>query len=165
MSPTGNDTFEGRQGQEPTYESVVRRAITQLNDAASIPSDQTTLGHLIHTVGAKRLQVLDANNAAFVVPANKGAIVIPNNASAAVIAEKRRQHDYIKKAYKTFYAVDAALKSQLISATDEIYIKTLKHREHGFALTMTRDIITHLLTNYGRFTTTSVTTEKKAIEM
>jgi hypothetical protein len=81
------------------------------------------------------------------------APIIPSGTTAAMIAELRQQYNDKKRAYKTYYAVDAALKSQLLlKATDDRFVATLKHAAHGFALVRTRTIIQHPYTTYRRMT-------------
>jgi hypothetical protein len=93
------------------------------------------------------------DNVAHLAPAPPAAApIIPAGTTAAMIAELRQQYNDGKKAYKTYYAVDAALKSQLLQATDDRFVATLKHATHGFALVRTRTIIQHLYNTYGRIT-------------
>jgi hypothetical protein len=48
--------------------------------------------------------------------------------------------------------VDAALKKQLLAATDERFVISIKDRTHGFALIRTRTLIRHLYDTYGNIT-------------
>lgn len=145
---------------EPTYDSL-HAAITQLNaNAASVPTSggDGILGHLVLTLGAAGYTAISINNVPHDPPVPPPAIpVIPGNATAALISELRTQHNDEKRHYKTYYAVDAALKQQLLQATDERFVVSLKHRTYGFALVRTRTIIAHLYTTYGTITSEELT--------
>lgn len=82
-------------------------------------------------------------------PVPGAAPIFPANATAAIISETRLQFSDQRKAYQVYYAVDATLKRQLLSATDERFVMSLRHRTHGFALIRTRTIIEHLMASYG----------------
>ena len=54
--------------------------------------------------------------------------------------------------------MDAALKKQLLDATDETYVTSLKDRTTtSFAMVTMRTLIEHLYTNYGRINANSLT--------
>jgi hypothetical protein len=81
------------------------------------------------------------------------APIIPDGTTAAMIAKLWQQYNNNKRAYKTYYAVDAALKSQLLQATsNDRFVATLKHAANGFALVWTRTIIPDLYTTYSCIT-------------
>ena len=134
-------------GTKPTYDSL-HLAITQLNsNAASIPTDvgNGLLGHLVLTVGDTAYAALSTGNVAHPAPpALAAAPTIPPTATAALIAELRQQFTDRKVTFRTYYAVDATLKKQLLDATDERFVISLKDRTHGFALVLTRALISYL---------------------
>ena len=146
-------------GQAPTYETL-HPAITQLNaNAASIPSNSGdgTLGHIVLTIGQASYQTISNGNVAYPPPVAPAPLIIPQGTSAAMIAELRRNHDDATAAFNKYNAVDAALKKQILDATDVTYITSLKDRTTGFARVTTRQLIEHLYNNYGRITVETLT--------
>ena len=146
-------------GQAPTYETL-QPAIAQLNaNAASIPSNEGDgiLGHLVLTLGQATYATISNGNVAYPPPVAPAPLIIPQGTSAAMINEMRRNYDDAKSTFKLYHAVDAALKKQLIDATDVTYITAIKNRTTGFALVTTRTMIAHLYTNYGRITADTLT--------
>ena len=74
-----------------------------------------------------------------------------------MIAELRRNHDDATAAFNKYNAIDAALKKQILDATEVTYITSLKNRTTGFARVTTRQIIEHLYNNYGHITVKTLT--------
>jgi hypothetical protein len=77
--------------------------------------------------------------------------IIPDNATGAMINELRLQHTKAIHRFRTYNAVDAALKAQLLEATNSIYICSLEDGDNGWAKVRTRTLIEHLYENYGTF--------------
>lgn len=134
-------------GQPPTY-ATLKPAMTQLNaNATSVPSTggDGLLGHLVLTIGEQNYQAQSIGNVAYPLPApvliNP---IIPAGSTGTMITELRRQHNDKKKAFQRYYAVDTALKQQIIDATDDMYLSTLKHPTHGYTLVRTHQIVDHL---------------------
>ena len=50
--------------------------------------------------------------------------------------------------WKEYLVVDKALKQQLLGIVNEMYYCTLHNKHTGYAIVLTRDIITHLYTQY-----------------
>ena len=151
---------------EPTYETI-HHALTQLNaNATSIPSTggDGILGHLVLTIGSAAYMTLSVGNVDHPRPAPPAAIDIPAGATGAIISELRHQHTDARKTFSTYFATDAALKKQLLEATDETYVTSLKHRTHGFALVRTRTIVEHLLANYGTITSNALTANEEQMQ-
>jgi hypothetical protein len=155
MFPHATILLTHAPGMEPTYDSL-HASISQLHaNAASVPNadGDGILGHLVLTLGNAEYSVISMGNVAHLAQAPPAAApIIPAGTTTAMIAELRQQYNGGKKGYKTYYAVDAAVKSQLLQATDNRFVATLKHATHGFALVRTRTIIQHLYNTYGRIT-------------
>ena len=117
-------------GTEPTYESL-HLATTQLNsNAASIPTDggDGLLGHIVLTIGDTAYAALRTGNVAHPAPSAPAASpTIPPTATAALIVELRQQFTDSKATFRTYYAVDATLKKQLLAATNERFLISLKY--------------------------------------
>ena len=73
---------------------------------------------------------------------SKSTTVIVNN--TAFSSPRPTQSGSILAIY---HAVDAALKKQILAATEETYLISLKDHNTGFARVTTRTIIEHLYTN------------------
>jgi hypothetical protein len=160
MFPHPNMLATHAPGVEPKYESI-QAAMTQLNaNAAAIPSNEgdSRLGHLALTIGVHAYTLISAGNVPYIAPPPPAAAPrIPNNATAALISELRQQFVDGRKAFQTYQAVDAALKQQLLAATDDHFVLSLRDRTHGFALVQTRQIVEHLYTSYGKISSADLT--------
>lgn len=141
--------------EEPNYETLAP-ALVQLNaNAASIATTggDGILGHLVLTIGTVAYQtrsVGGVNHPAPAVP--PAAPIFPAGATGAVISETRRTFDDTIRTYRLYHAVDNVLKQQVINACDDMYLSTLKDRTTGYAQVTCRQMITHLLDQYGRIT-------------
>jgi hypothetical protein len=83
----------------------------------------------------------------FVVPINLGpAATFPDSPTVAQIANIRQDHDELKALFVKYYATDKALKQQIITAADKLYLRTLNHCITGFANVTTRQMLVHLYT-------------------
>lgn len=82
-----------------------------------------------------------------------------------MIADLRQQFNDAKQAFQTNNAVDLALKKELLAATDERFVLSLRDRTHGFALVRTRTIIAHLLTNYGTILSVNLSTNDERLRV
>ena len=68
-----------------------------------------------------------------------------------------------KATFKLYHSVDAALKKQLLDATNETYLTSLKNRNTGFAMISTR-LIEHLYVNYGRINVNMLTENEEKMK-
>jgi hypothetical protein len=136
---------------QPTYETLAELHLKLNTNAASIQSHlgNGLLGLLFLTVTPAVYNTQSA--IAFTPPANPGpTCVTPVNATAAQIVELRRQHDHAAALYKEYDATDKALKSLLLSAVDETYVRSLRDRFIGYATVTTLQMLTHLYTAYAK---------------
>ena len=86
-------------------------------------------------------------------PVNPGPLpIIPRNSNARKAADTRVEHAENKRVFNQYIVTDKALKSQIIQAVNDLYLKTLKHRITGYANVSTREILNHLYTSYGKMT-------------
>jgi hypothetical protein len=137
----------------PTYETI---AEVQRNLNANAASIETTLGG--GTLGYLALTVdpavyLTLAGVAFVAPVNPGwQPVIAPGATGTRIAELVRQHTEEKRIWSEYVNIGKALKQQLLSAVDELYVRSLKNATTGFANVSVWQMLSHLLTTYGRVT-------------
>ena len=74
------------------------------------------------------------SNTKFIAPANPGQDpIVPAGTSTSAASHIRRLFDEDRGVFREYHNTDKALKSQLISAVDEMYIKTLQNRITGYA--------------------------------
>jgi hypothetical protein len=163
MFPHSNLLATHVTGMESTYNSL-HLTVTQLNaNAASVPSSggDGLLGHIALTLGPTAYAAISLGNREYPAPIAPAATpIIPTAATAALISELRQQYTDEKRAFQTYYPVDAALKKQLLAATDERFVISLKDRTHGFALIRTRTFIRHLYDIYGNITSEDLSTNE-----
>ena len=140
---------------EPNYEGLKNLKDQLKANAASIP---TTLGGGTH--GYLGLILSPAAYATiadpqFIEPIYPGQH--PNVSAGASAANTStstivRRHTEDLRQWREFKNVNTALKNQLLSALDDIYIRALKDRHVGYMNQSIRSILQHLFDNYGNIT-------------
>jgi hypothetical protein len=141
----------------PNYEALSDLNLKLNSNASSVHSDlgNGQLGLLALTVSVAVYNTL--SNIPFVPPLNPGpTAVIPAIATAAQISNLHRLHTEALARFREYIATDKALKQQLITAIQPMYLRALSHRITGFANVTTRQMLVHLYTNYGRLTPADV---------
>jgi hypothetical protein len=136
---------------QPTYETLSEIHLKLNTNAASIQSHlgNGLLGLLFLTVTPAVYNTQSA--VVFTPPANPGpAVAIPQGSTGPQITDLRRQHDHAAALYKEYDATDKALKSLLLSAVDETYVRSLRDRFIGYANVTTLQMLTHLYTAYAK---------------
>jgi hypothetical protein len=88
----------------------------------------------------------------FIVPLNPGTLTHPPGATGPQISEAVRTHKEQMDNFQLYYNVDKALRNQLLAATPEAFIQTIKDPYLGFGQRTCLDVITHLRTTYGEIT-------------
>ena len=138
---------------EPNYESLKNLKDELKANAASIP---TTLGGGTHGyLGLILSPAAYATIAAtqFIAPIYPGQHPnVPAGTSAANTSTIVRRHTEDLRQWREFKNVNTALKNQLLSALDDIYIRALKDRHVGYMNQSIRAILQHLFDNYGNIT-------------
>jgi hypothetical protein len=138
----------------PSYASL-RIAQTELNsNAASVHSNLGggEHGHLVLTIPTAEYLIL-TEDTPFNIPENPPAQPIhPAGATISVITEANRQHLEAKQIFKTYHAVDQALRKQVLAAVPDVYTRALKHATTGYGNITSLQLLTHLWTNYGTIT-------------
>ena len=138
---------------EPTYQTLKELKNQLKANAASIP---TTLGGGHH--GYLGLILSPAAYAtisptAFTEPAYPGQHpTIPAGTNAATTSAIIRRHTEDTRQWREFKNVSTALKNQLLSAVDDIYVRALRDRHVGYMNQTIRNLLTHLFDNYGNIT-------------
>ena len=138
---------------EPNYEGLKHLKDQLKANAASIP---TTLGGSTHGyLGLILSPAAYATIAAtqFIEPVHPGQHPnVPAGTSAANTSTIVRRHTEDLHQWREFKNVNTALKNQLLSALDDIYIRTLKDRHVGYMNQSIHAILQHLFQNYGNIT-------------
>jgi hypothetical protein len=88
----------------------------------------------------------------FIVPLNPGTLTHLPGATGPQIAEAVRTHKEQMDNFQLYYNVDKALRNQLLAATPEAFIQTIKDPYLGFGQRSCLDVIIHLRTTYGEIT-------------
>ena len=147
--PTPVTKIEGK----PNYEGLKTLKDQLKANAASIP---TTLGGGNHGyLGLILSPAAYATIAAtqFIEPVYPGQHPnVPAGTSAANTSTIIRRHMEDLRQWREYKNVSTALKNQLLSALDDIYIRTLKDRHVGYMNQSIRAILQHLFDNYGNIT-------------
>jgi hypothetical protein len=136
---------------QPTYETLAEVHLKLNTNAASVQSHlgNGLLGLLYLTVSPAVYNTQSAVN--FTPPANPGpSPIIPANSTGPQIADIRRQHDIATALYKQYDATDKALKSLLIAAVDDTYVRSLRDKYIGYANVTTLMMLKHLYDSYAR---------------
>ena len=129
----------------PTFVSIRNMQIELNANAASVHSNlgNGQLGLLYLTVDRATYGTL--SNVAFVEPPNPGPVPeIPANATSRQATDVRVNHAENLRIFNQYIKTDKALKSQIIKAVDDLYLKTLKNRITGYASVSTRQMLNHL---------------------
>ena len=138
---------------EPNYESLKILKDELKANAASIP---TTLGSGTHGyLGLILSPATYATVAAtqFIEPIYPGQHPnVPAGTSASNTSTIVRRHTEDLCQWREFKNVITALKNQLLSALDDIYIRALKDRHVGYMNQSIRAILQHLFDNYDNIT-------------
>jgi hypothetical protein len=138
----------------PTYNSITLAHNDLKANAASIPSELGggALGHLALTVPPAVYATL--SNVAFIVPNNPGPIapVLAVAPTAAQLAAHRERFTEELRIYRLYNNVQNVLKTQLLAAVEDIYVRTLRNTHTGYAQVTVMQLLDHLYTTYGRMT-------------
>ena len=138
---------------EPNYESLKNLKDELKANAASIP---TTLGGGNHGFLGQILSpaayaTIAANQ--FIEPVYpRQHPNVPASTNAANTSTIVRRHTEDLRQWREFKNVNTVLKSQLLSALDDIYVRTLKDHHVGYMNQSICTILTHLFNNYSNIT-------------
>eukprot|EP00957_Ditylum_brightwellii_P055646 4216239-Ditylum_brightwellii.AAC.1 len=135
-----------------------------MENAASVP---TTLGrgnhgHLALVMNAAKYLAL-SRGAPFISPRNPGPVpVLPTLfMTVAHIKLLRQMHQADLASFHTCNNTDTALKNQLLTAVDDIYLAAIKQEHIGYTNRSCGDMLTHLFNTYGTITSTMICTSAK----
>ena len=112
---------------QPSYETIAELQLKLNTNAASVYSNRGygKLGLLYLTV--KPAVYNTQSSTQFIPPVNPGSNPnTPANSTGAQISEARRNHQEEKDEFNQYLQTDRALKTILIGAIDEAYIRSLR---------------------------------------
>ena len=138
---------------EPNYESLKHLKDQLKANATSIP---TTLGGGNHSylgliLSPAAYTTITATQ--FIEPIYPGQHPnVPAGTSAANTTTLVRRHTEDLRQWREFKNVNTALKNQLLTSIDDIYIHALKDRHVGYMNQSICTILQHLFDNYGNIT-------------
>ena len=137
----------------PNYDTIAAVHTKLKANAASVHS---TLGGGAHGLLGLALQpgtytVLTGQM--FIPPQNPGPSAnIPAGLTGPQISERVREHEAQLKIWKQYNQVEQALKQQLISVFDDIYLTSISNRHTGFASLSLLQMLQFLYDTYGDIT-------------
>ena len=122
----------------PDYKSIADIHLKLNYNASSVQSNLGcgTLGLLFLTVSPAVYATLSATT--FVPPVNPGPEpIIPTGSTGAAIADLRYYHSKSTKIFTEYENTDNALCQILLASTDELYVRSLRHKYIGYGKTTT----------------------------
>ena len=100
----------------------------------------------------------------FVPPVNPGTEPsIPTGLTGAVIADLRYHHTKATKIFTEYENTDKALRQLLLASTDELYVRSLRHKYIGYGKTTTQALLDHLYSTYANISASSLQDNNKRL--
>ena len=133
----------------PDYESIADIHIKLNSNATSVQSNLGcgTLGLLFLNISPAVYATL--STIVFFPPVNPGPKPnIPTGTSGAAISNLRYHHTESTKIFTNDENTDKALRQILLASTDELYVRSLRHKCIGYGKTTTWALLNHLYATY-----------------
>ena len=133
----------------PDYEKIAEVHLQLNSNAAVVHSNLVDgyLGPLYLTVLPAFYNTLSATT--FTPPSNPGATPdIPVGSNVVQISALQYAHTTADKLFDKYNRTEKVLYQQLLSAVDELFVRSLRHRCVGYGTVLTHDIIDHLYATY-----------------
>ena len=73
---------------------------------------------------------------------------IPNGATNALISDLKYHHSEATNIITEYENTNKALRRLLLASTDELYVRSLRHKYIGYRKTTTLDLLDHLYSTY-----------------
>ena len=148
----------------PNYESIADIHIKLNSNAASVQSNIGcgTLVILFLIVSPAIYATL--STIVFVPPVNPGPKPnIPTGATGAAITDLKYHHTEATKIFTKYENTDKALRQLLLASTDELYVRSLRHKYIGYGKTTTRALLDHLYDTYTNISASSLQKNDKRL--
>ena len=149
----------------PDYESIADIHLKLNSDAASV---QSNLG--CGTLCILFLTVLPAvyatlSKIVFVMPVNPGPKPsIPTGSTGAAISDLRYRHTEATKIFTEYENTDKALRQILLASTDELYVRSLRHKYIVYRKTTTQDLLDYLYATYSNISASALQDNYKRLQ-
>ena len=138
---------------EPTYATLKTLKDQLKANATSIPTTLSGGNHGYLGLILSPATYATISPTAFIEPANPGQHpAIPCGTSATNTSAIIQRHTEDTRQWHKFKNVSTALKTQLLSAVKEIYIRALCDRHMGYMNQSIHNLLTHLFENYSNIT-------------
>jgi hypothetical protein len=143
---------------EPDYQTIhaIRKSLQGNSRAIDTHLGGGTLGHLGLIVSDASYAMIapatDAGLTLWVSPTAPGRDPANTDGTAAQISAARHIWEEDVQTYHTYTSVQQALKKQIISVFEPMYLEVLNENMIGFANISARDMLEHLFTTYGNIT-------------
>ena len=146
----------------PDYKSISAMMQALYGYVASLPTTSGGGAHgLIGLIMKTPAFYLTLTAAPYVVPLNPGILpTIPNRSSTEICEQIIRQHKEDRRIYDNTTNMDNALKGQIIDTIKDIYLFELRNKYTGYLGVTTRDLLDHLIDQYGKITTADLEANK-----
>jgi hypothetical protein len=144
---------------EPDYQTIhaIRESLQANSRAIDTHLGGGTLGHLGLIVSdasyAMIAPVTDAGPTLWISPQAPRRAPANMDGTAAHISAARLVWEEDVQTYRTYTSVQQALKKQIISVFEPMYLEVLNDNMVGFANISARDMLDHLFSIYGNITT------------
>jgi hypothetical protein len=143
---------------EPDYQTIhaTRKSLQANSRAIDTHLGGGTLGHLGLIISDASYAMIapttDAGPTLWIRPQAPGRAPANTDGTAAQISAARHVWEEDVRTYRTYTSVQQALKKQIISVFEPMYLDVLNENMVGFANISSRDMLDHLLSTYGNIT-------------
>ena len=136
---------------EPHYESLVELRDALKENYSLIPSRRGggTYGYL-GSLQPDSVYAIMAPGTSFVVPPDPGQLIIPSGTNSVTSGNLHRDHAEAAREFKELVNLERAGKQQIVEAISKTFLAGILDRNQGFAHLWLRDIVAHLITEYGQ---------------
>jgi hypothetical protein len=143
---------------KPDYQTIhaIRKSLQANSRAIDTHLGGGTLGHLGLIVSdasyAMTAPATDAGPTLWISPQAPGRSPANTDGTAAQISAARHIWEEDVQTYRTYTSVQQALKKQIISVFEPMYLDVLNDNMVGFAIISARDMLDHIFGTYGNIT-------------
>jgi hypothetical protein len=143
---------------EPDYQTIhaTRKFLQAKSWAINTHFGGGTLGHLGLIISDASYDMIspatDAGPTLWITPQAPGRAPANTDGTAAQISAARHQLEEDVQTYRTCTSVQQALKKQIISVFEPMYLDILNDNMVGYANISSRDMLDHLFNTYGNIT-------------
>jgi hypothetical protein len=143
---------------EPDYQTIhaTRKSLQANSRAIDTHLGGGTLGHLgliiLDASYAMIAPATDARPTLWIIPQVPGRAPSSTDGTAAQISAARHIWEEDVQTYRTYTSVQQALKKQIISVFEPMYLDVLNDNMVGFANISARDMLDHLFSTYANIT-------------